>query len=226
MANIALMRSSTASQIRKALLEQIMSGALPAGTRIKELHLARQFATSQGPVREAIRELETARFVVTEPYRGTRVREVTEREMHEAYVVRAALEDLAGQLAAPRLQGDVGLLRDRAERVRLAAERDDKHAYAADDLEFHRLILVSSGNEVLLRSWTELEFEMRIPLALARKKVDLQAAQEIHWRVVEALDAGKGEEAGQLLRWHISEYFSESLVTAPTNGLSSASATA
>src|ERR1700749_5213568 len=94
----ALKRDSMAEQVKHELLRKIMQGELPPGARLVELQSARDLNTSQGPVREALRELEAMDLVTTEPYKGSRVREVTPQEIREAYVVRASLEELAARL--------------------------------------------------------------------------------------------------------------------------------
>src|SRR5277367_5010048 len=95
----ALQRESMAERVKQDLLRRIMNGELQPGARLVELQLARELNTSQGPVREALRELEGLDLVVTEPYKGSRVREVTLLDIREAYKVRSALEELAAQLA-------------------------------------------------------------------------------------------------------------------------------
>src|ERR1700757_903041 len=119
----ALHRESMAERVKQELLRRIMNGELPPGVRLVELHIARELNTSQGPVREALCELEGLELVVTEPYKGSRVREVTPQDLHEAYVVRATLENLAGQLAAPHFQGNVDELRTIATRILNSARK-------------------------------------------------------------------------------------------------------
>ncbi|HEX4651219.1 MAG TPA: GntR family transcriptional regulator [Granulicella sp.] len=199
----ALQRDSMAERVKQDLLRRITSGELQPGTRLVELHIARELNTSQGPVREALCELEGLELVVTEPYKGSRVREVTPQDLHEAYVVRATLENLAGQLAAPRFQGDVDVLRTAATRILNAARKKNIADYARHDIHFHRLIVEGAGNRILLRSWNSLAFEVRLQLRLARGNVDLLAVQEAHWKIIDALEAGDSGLAGELLRKHI-----------------------
>src|ERR1700733_11664714 len=108
---MSLERACMSDRIRRALAERIIAGQLAPGERLVEMRIAEEFRTSQAPVREALRELETLRLVESEPYRGTRVREVGEREMADAYAVRAVLEQAAAELAAPVLKGNVDHLR-------------------------------------------------------------------------------------------------------------------
>jgi DNA-binding GntR family transcriptional regulator len=199
----SLHRDSMADRVKQDLLRRIMSGELSPGTRLIELHIARELNTSQGPVREALCELEGLELVVTEPYKGTRVREVTPRDILEAYRVRAVLENLAGQLAAPYFEGSVATLKKAASSVREAAQKKDVNAYARLDMNFHRLIVEGSSNRILLRSWNSLAFEVRLQMWLKRSKIDLLTVQEAHWKIIEALEQGDGKRAGELLQKHI-----------------------
>ena len=193
-----------AERVKQELLRRIMHGELPPGARLVELQVARDLNTSQGPVREALRELEAMDLVSTEPYKGSRVRKVTPEDIREAYVVRASLEELAGRLAAPHFKGSVVSLRDEAAAIRTAARKKDIGAYTLHDVNFHRLIVAGASNRILLRTWDSLAFEVRIQLWLSTGKFDLIAAQEAHWRIIDALEKGDGQRAGKLLHDHIS----------------------
>jgi DNA-binding GntR family transcriptional regulator len=206
----ALQRDSMAERVKQDLLRRITSGELQPGARLVELHIARELNTSQGPVREALCELEGLELVVTEPYKGSRVREVTPEDIREAYVVRATLETLAGQLAAPRFQGEVDDLRKAATKILNAARKKNIADYARQDMLFHRLIVEGAENRILLRTWNSLAFEVRLQLWLTRGNIDLLTVQEAHWKIIDALEAGDGNFAGELLRKHI--------YNLPTNG--------
>jgi len=90
-----LLRTSLPQQIRDQLLERIMTGALPPGSRLVELKIAKEFSTSQAPVREAMRELEALGVIETVPNKGARVRTISNEELRQLYDVRAQLESYA-----------------------------------------------------------------------------------------------------------------------------------
>lgn len=214
--DLSLPRDSMADRVKQNLMQRIMSGELPPGHRLVELQIAHELNTSQGPVREALRELESLELIVTEPYKGSRVREVTPQEIREAYMVRAILEDLAGQLAAPHLKGAaVAPLKKTAAAIRDAARKKDTAAYARHDIQFHRSIVEGASNRILLRTWNSLAFEVRLQLWLSRSSLDLMTTQESHWKIIEALEQGHGKQAGQLLRSHILQSSSEELIRVP-----------
>jgi DNA-binding GntR family transcriptional regulator len=194
-------------QIRRVLVQRILDGYYKPGHRLVELQIARELKTSQGPVREALRELEALRLVESETYRGTRVRALSEHEMNDAGQVRGVLEETAAHWAAAALKRHLEPLRDELESIRKAATAGDLDGYAAHNMAFHRLIVEASGNQVLLRVWDSLMLEVRTRIGLAQLDVDLTFAAETHVPIVEAFSRGDGATAGRLLREH-AEMFS------------------
>ena len=114
-AAIPFTRSNLREQIQDVLLQRIVEGTYRPGERIVETRIAQELGVSQGPVREALRDLEQLGCVVHEPGRGCSVRAFSAEELLEAFPVRAALEALAARLAAERIT------RARAGRARPAA---------------------------------------------------------------------------------------------------------
>jgi DNA-binding GntR family transcriptional regulator len=199
---VSLTRTVLREQIRELLLERILKGELQPGHRLVELQIAQELGTSQAPVREALRELQSLGFVEHEPYRGTRVRRITEGELAEIYPVRAALEELAAQEAASKLDGKVEELEREFEAMREAADRDDLQDLAAHDATFHRLIVEAAGNKVLLDTWRTLRVEARVVVTALKTDIDLQELAELHRPLLEALKEGSPEKAGGALRQH------------------------
>lgn len=196
-------RSCMSDVIAQELSRRIVTGAVPPGTRLTELQLAKEFETSQTPVREALRELETQGFVESVPFKGTYVRSISDEEMSEAYTVRGALEQLAAELAAPRLVHNVGRLREAVGGIHAAARARDLEGYSTHNLDFHKQIVVASGNSLLLKGWLALSFEARVRVYLHRQE-DLQLERRAaeHDPIVDALEVGDGAQAGRLLREH------------------------
>src|SRR6185295_20410535 len=94
-------------QVKEVLLERILRGQLKPGDRLVETRIAQELGTSQAPVREALRDLELVNLVESEPFRGSRVRGVSDEDLLQSFPVRAALEELAAKEAARRSHGEV-----------------------------------------------------------------------------------------------------------------------
>ena len=96
-----LSRMVLSDQVKQYILDCIERGEYKPGERLVESQLARQLRTSQAPVREAIRDLVSIGFLEREPHRGAIVRLLTDEDLHEIYIVRAPLDALAAEQAAP-----------------------------------------------------------------------------------------------------------------------------
>src|ERR671933_2782830 len=153
---MAVSKTPLREQVKELVLERILDGTYQPGDRLVETQLAQELGTSQAPVREALRELESLRFVTSEPFKGARVRALSRAEIVEIYPVRAALEEVAARSAAVRLDGEVGELEAEFEAMLRAAEKGDLHEQVRHDVEFHRLIVEASGNGILLDVWSSL----------------------------------------------------------------------
>lgn len=106
--------SSVAAQIR----DQILSGLLPPGTRIRQEELAKQVGTSRIPVREALRELESEGLVVLAPSVGATVSRLTVAEFTELYRIREAIEPvLAAESAQHRTEELMRRLEETADQI-------------------------------------------------------------------------------------------------------------
>ena len=97
------LESTKADEIALKVEEAIVSGELPPGTVLRQEQLSERFAVSRTPVREALRRLAALGLVSFEPNRGVRVRTLSRAELREAFLVRAELESLATELAAPKM---------------------------------------------------------------------------------------------------------------------------
>lgn len=195
-------RKCMSDVIRDRIAGRIYDGSLQPGERLRELAIAEEFGTSQTPVREALRELEALRLVHSEAYKGTRVREITAREMTEVYLVRAILEQRAAELAGPRLENNVEPLGQAVDRICESAAEGDVDGYARHNLDFHRQIVVAADNMVLLQTWDSLRFEAKIRINLIRKMPSIVDRAAEHRPIVAALRRGDGDAAGRLLREH------------------------
>ena len=167
---MGIQKDSVRDQVRRTLTERILAGHYKPGDRLVELQIARELGTSQGSVREALRELEASRLVESEPRRGTRVRVVSLKELQDAYFARGILEQAAAATAAKAFKGNVEKLRQEFQGILDAAEARDLGEQAAHVYALHRMIVEASGNCVLLRLWESLAFETRARVRLGGRR--------------------------------------------------------
>lgn len=199
----AISRTVLREQIKERLLERILTREYIPGARLVETRIAQEFGVSQAPVREALRELETLRFVTSAPFKGSWVREVNDSELAEMYPIRAALEDVAARAAAEALGGRVTPLE---REIRTMANAKDVSEQVEHDVRFHKLIVQASGNARLIEIWEGLQVEARTMITAIRVGLDPVEVARRHEPIVEALRARDAESAGQEIRRHVEDF--------------------
>ncbi len=202
-AETRISRSVLSETVKDRLLEAILDGRYPPGSRIIETRAARDFGTSQAPVREALRDLEALGVVEISPFRGARVRHPSRDELLEAYVVRSELEALVVRLAMPRLTAeDLDRLATYLDQMHHEAEAGDTVAEAAADAAFHGYLVERAGNGTLRRVWGQLEPYSRTYITLAVPGADRHRIAGLHTPVLDALRSGDTELAQVAIRHH------------------------
>src|ERR671919_756674 len=193
-------------EIREQLIEDILNGRLQPGARIVETRIAQQFGVSQGPVREALRDLELFGFVVSSPFRGTQVRQISTDDLLEIYPIRAALEGVAARAAAVRIdEATLARLEQLIAAMRDAATRDDHRAEADADHAFHHAIVKASGNHMLEHVWQTMRLSITTCVTHSVTHRSLVEIAERHTVVLDALRAHDPERAEIAIRRHIEE---------------------
>jgi DNA-binding GntR family transcriptional regulator len=210
-------RRALRHDVRDGLVQSILDGEYGPGDRLVEMHIARTYGTSQGPVREALRELEMLGFVRSEPHRGTYVRDPWQRGMLELYEVRAALEEFAARIATPHLCADVSELQAEVDGMAEAALRNDVHAAVEHSERFHRLIVEGSGNQLLNTMWSSLSITDHTALTMVTLALDIGTLAESHQPIVDAIAAGDVELACRVSREH-QDWFVEMLEATASRG--------
>ena len=196
-------RTVLREEVKAVLLERILSGYYAPGDRLVEIRIAQELGVSQAPVREALRDLESVRFVESAPFRGARVRGVSDDELIEVYPIRGALEEVAAREAAKRLDGDVAALE-----VELAqmGKANDVREQVEHDVRFHQLIVEASGNRRLLELWNSLQVETRTAVTALRTGLTPGDAAELHAPIIEALRERRAAAAGRAMRSHFEHF--------------------
>ena len=212
--------STKADDIAGILEDEIVGGAIPTGTVLRQETLSERFEVSRTPVREALRRLAALGLVSFEPNRGVRVRSISADELHEAFLVRAELEALATEVATPKMTPDDLAEMDRIERRfgELTLElRDQARSGAPRDAAlFVEWMQANYAFHDVIYRVAELPLVERIAKGArrtfigdrawrARAELDeLYAKNDLQHRAIrEAISAGSAQAARTLAREHV-----------------------
>jgi len=151
---VEMLRSNSLTKVVQHEIERmILSGELPAGSRLNENAVAAKLSVSRGPVREACRALAELGFVYQIPNRGVFVKRLDKAEAMEVYDMRAGLTAFAGSLLAPVITDEQLLELDcLLDDMEQAAQCDDFASFYDFNIEFHDRIVRFTGNGRLLKS--------------------------------------------------------------------------
>jgi DNA-binding GntR family transcriptional regulator len=135
------------SDIEARLRDDIISGRIGFGDRLRIGELAGRYGVSHMPVREALRVLVGEGLIVSEQNRGARVRPVHAGFVEDLFDIRTAIETMLARRAAERRsEAHVAALRETEALLEALVERGELAAVPAVNRDFHLVINNAAGN--------------------------------------------------------------------------------
>jgi DNA-binding GntR family transcriptional regulator len=202
---------AAADRIAMALRDDIMTGLLLPGTRLKDAQLAERFDVSRNTLREAVRLLVTAGLAVTRRNAGSAVREVSEADAREIYAVRRTLE-LAGVQASSAAPADrLGSVRAAVASSQQACAQQRWSDVGTASLGFHRAIVSLNGSARIDQFFSNNLAQLRLVFAVMSDEAEFQ----MQWvdrdaAIAEHLLGGRRREAAAALSQYLAD--SEALI--------------
>lgn len=193
------------SEIAERLRDMIVSGELAPGMRIPEKELCERFGISRTPLREALKVLATEGLILHLPQRGSRVNLISEEELRELFPIIAALEALAGDLAARSISDEgLGQLRTLHSQMMDAFDAREHLEYSRLNREIHLAIFEAAGNRSLSQVYRSMELRIRnIRHTVRQNDDDWARAVAEHEELLAAIEARNGPETARLMQVHV-----------------------
>lgn len=195
--------SRSAEPLPVRLRSDIVSGALPAGCRLKTQELARRYGTSVNPVREALHQLNGEGFVVLSRNRGARVRELDEAFVRNIFDIRALIEPYLIRLfVAHAARADIDRMTELQDEIEDLADTDAGRLRELDDA-FHAITYDGHFNSEALairerHGRVVQAMGIRFPPSPARRK----AQNEEHRAIIDAIRATDEQTAARVVEQH------------------------
>ena len=194
----------------------ICAGNLTPGSVVRIEQFQQRYGVSRSVVREAIRVLASMGLVTSRRRVGVQVLPITKWNLYDPQVIRwrlasparvaqlqsltelrTAIEPEAARLAALRapLTGASELM-GLAGKLWAAGQADEAETFLVLDIQFHRLVLSISGNEMFAKLNTLVEAVLtgRTQYGLMPRHPHKETLQ-LHVDVASAIQRGSGEEA-------------------------------
>ncbi|HPT68734.1 MAG TPA: GntR family transcriptional regulator [Syntrophomonas sp.] len=191
--------------VLEAIREAIKNGTLQPRERLMEIQLADDLGVSRTPVREALRKLEQEGFIVMVPRKGAYVSDLSMKDVADVFEIRAALEGLAGALAAERITDEELELMERmlVEKGE-AINQNDIDKLVEADTKFHEAMYTASRNERLSTIISNLREQIQrfrlTSLSVPGRRED---SLKEHRQLLESIQSRDIQLARQLAQEHI-----------------------
>jgi DNA-binding GntR family transcriptional regulator len=174
----------------RELRDRILTGVLPAGTRLDLDAITKEFATSRTPVREALLELSYDGLVEVAPRSGVTVIGISPADMLDSFTILGVLTGQAAAWAARRITPEG------VERLRDLATAIDAN------WEFHRAIHEAAHSRRLMAQIRQAVHVVPSNF-LAMFPEHEHNALEDHQALVAALADGDAEKAREIAERHV-----------------------
>lgn len=195
-------------QVYRILRERIIRADLLPGSLISESEIARTFALSRQPVREAFIKLSEEGLVEVRPQRGTLVRRISKDAVMDARFVREAIEADIVKLAAAN--PDPSVIADLRRQIvdQRAISDNDPDRFMKLDERFHRTLAEAAGKTYAWQVIENVKAQMDRVRYLSFLRFPIPKLVEQHIAVVDAIEAGRPDDADRAMRGHLREILS------------------
>jgi DNA-binding GntR family transcriptional regulator len=198
--------TTRAERLADAIAASVLSGEFRPGLRLDEKMLAKRYAVSRTPVREALRQLASTGLIDIKPRRGATVVRATSAQLETLFGAMAEIEATCARLSAISMTP--------LERRRLAnfhesmlefVLRNDGDGFAAANLTLHTQIYLGAHNAIVADFATGLRRRLA-PFRRAQFQTEgrLPRSHEEHKKVVNAILKGDAVAAHTAMFHHMS----------------------
>ena len=189
-------------QISHRLRVDIISGNIGNGTHLAEDSLAGRFDVSRGPIRDALRQLESEGLVENRrkrlyvSFRGL-------PDIEELYSLRENLESMALRLAVERATtSGLNDVQRYVDTMAAAAEDGDTDSFDQADMEFHTSFYRLSEHRRLAEAWRPYQRTFEVLLEMSNTP-DMHAAVVDHQEFLDIIRGGDADAAVERLHDHL-----------------------
>lgn len=188
--------------------EQILSGRYPAGSHLKEEHIAEEAKVSRTPIREALRRLSTEHMVKFVPNQGAFVISWEDDDVDGIFHIRILLEGYSAFRAATRIEADeikeMEACADEIEKLCKNHNSENHRKTIEFNHRLHSIIVEAAGSEHLRRLLVSLvEIPMLLKTIDKYSNKDVERSNHHHRELIEAFKARDGGWARNVMESHL-----------------------
>ena len=198
------------ASLYESVLDDISSGYLAGGQRLKVAELAKRYGVSTSPVREVLRRMQGEGYVDISPNRGATVRPADANTIQNIFEVLQLLEPYFvawfADFARPEMV-------DEMEKIQLEIARtpnSDLQRFRTLDAEFHWAICKRHYNQLAAETWKNLRRALNVHGAKLRiNPARYETIMKEHEGLLAAFRRNDVEQATEVIRKHLEGSFTQ-----------------
>jgi len=187
----------------------IIKGEYEPGQKLKEEEIAMRLGISRPPIREAFKALEIEGLVVRKPRRGVFITEMTAKDVWEAYTLKAALYELATELAMDTISANqISDLEAVVRQMEDSVNREpvDLLRYQEYHQSFHDKIMIISGHDRLKKISVSIHNQVsRFSYKSLQNRNHLDSSVCYHRQILDAIKDKDSALACKVMKEHVLE---------------------
>ncbi|MDR0718936.1 MAG: GntR family transcriptional regulator [Treponema sp.] len=196
-------QESAAEAVAQRIRENIISGQLKPGNKLREAEICKWLQVSRTPVREAFRVLQSEGFVTHNPNYGVVVASLGVDDVVHLYKIRGVLEQISAYDAAVHITKEqIAELKKINEDLKIFDETDPQKSSDLD-LRFHSVIAQASRNNILIECLSGIYRKTAMVLRLSPfQKARITQTCKEHTDIISAIESGDSELAKKYMEIH------------------------
>ncbi|MCB7303220.1 GntR family transcriptional regulator [Bariatricus massiliensis] len=197
--------NSLRSRVFQSIRDDILKGKYSEKEELREATLGKELGVSRTPVREALRQLELEGLVEIVPNKGAYVTGISQKDVHDIYMIRSMLEGLCARWAAEHITPEQ---LEALEEVILLAEYHVEKGHSAQmtelDGKFHQILYDACESRILEHVLSDFHKYVQLTRRKSVRTEDrARKSIEEHREMLEAIRAKDVERAERLANVHI-----------------------
>lgn len=188
--------------------EHILSGQYPAGSHLKEEHIAEDAKVSRTPIREALRRLSNEHMVKFVPNQGAFVISWEEDDVESIFDIRIMLEGYSASRAATRIDDEgireMEICANEIEKLCQKHTKENHRKTIEFNHRLHSIIVEAASSEHLRRLLVSLvEIPMLLKTIDRYSITDIERSNHHHRELIEAFKTGDADWAKNVMESHL-----------------------
>ena len=196
---------SLRSQVFQTIRDDILKGKYEENDELREATLGKELGVSRTPVREALRQLVLEGLVNIIPNKGAYVTGISDKDVHDIYMIRSMLEGLCARWATQSITAEQ--LDSMEETLCLSeyhtSKKNYEKLYELDSL-FHEQLYEAGGSRILNHILSDFhDYVKMVRKATISTSSRSVTSTEEHRAIFEAIKEKDPDKAEALAKEHV-----------------------